>query len=148
MTDIDISICQTQGRIYAWIADNGYDVKSFSDAYLTSKFCKNSMDTPYSRFQLEMELECLDFIMPEIQDKVYKLKNNMYFSKDIAEWIGFMYRYLYIYSGIKSCELKSDIPFDLMCKYYPEMHTIDEESASEIMIENMKKDLAEKYERI
>lgn len=35
-----------------------------------------------------------------------------------------------------------------MCKYYPEMHTIDEESAAEIMIENMKKDLAEKYERI
>ena len=95
-----------------------------------------------------MELECLDFIMPEIQDKVHKLENNMYFSKYIAEWIGFMYRYLYIYSGIKSYELKSDIPFDLMCKYYPGMHTIDEESAAEIMIENMKKDLAEKYERI
>lgn len=49
---IELSIYQNQGRLYQFVANLGYDMEDFSNAYLTSDFCKRAMDTTYSRFQM------------------------------------------------------------------------------------------------
>ena len=46
----------------------------FANQYLSSDFCRRSMDTIYSRFFVADELEHLDFIIPEIGS----LKQNPY----------------------------------------------------------------------
>ena len=51
MGGIDYDICMTQSRIYKYIAQCGYDVNRFSDAFLMSDFCRRAFDTIYSRFQ-------------------------------------------------------------------------------------------------
>lgn len=157
---IDYKICQTQGRIYELIADNGYDVPLFSSLFLQSDFCRRSFDTIYSRFQLADELECMDFIIPEIQDRFPGIKSNpIYtdggahiaddvpieyfrkypdtcFSPDVAYWIGFTYRQLYIETGTYSSELAERLSFGAMCRYYPGLHTVDEDMATDIICEN------------
>ena len=127
-------ICDTQQRIYEYAARMKYDMPRFSDAYLTSDFCKRAMDAPYSRFQFADEEECFDFITPEIGEMKYA--EELYFDPDVAGWIGYTYRYLAFQFGLDSRTLNRKIPFSVMCRYYPGLHTIDEEAAAEIMIED------------
>lgn len=133
ISETEYIICKVQGSIYEYQAKKGYDIAVFSELYLKSDFCKRAFDTIYSRFQWADAEECLDFIIPEIGDKCKKLKSNEEFSPDVAFWIGFTYRHLYIRTEIPSEELVQIIPFDSMLRYYPGLHTIDEESAIDII---------------
>lgn len=145
LSGVDYEICKTQGNVYEYLAKNGYDMELFSLLYLQSDFCRRAFDTNYSRFQLADELECLDFIVPELKERYPEFCENITedyvkvkevdtcFSPDVAYWIGFTYRQLYIETGITSKELSERLPFDAMCRYYPGLHTVDEEMATDII---------------
>ena len=45
------------------------------------------------------------------------IKNTNNISEDEAYWVGFMYRYIYIYSGINSDRLVDIITFNKMLSY-------------------------------
>jgi hypothetical protein len=81
MTDLEYDICETQG----------YNLEKFLPLYLQSDFCKRAMDTIYSRFPLEDELECWDFIYPEIKNELSIYEDNKTFDRNVAYWIGFTY---------------------------------------------------------
>ena len=134
-------ICDTQQDIYKIAALSQYDMKAFSDAYLSSVFCERQMDSSYSRYQFSYGEECMDFITPEIgefKSQEY-VKNDKMFSMDVAEWIGWTYRQIQIITKIPSKKLKDYLSFDELCRYYPGMHTILEDYAAEDMIRNMVK---------
>ena len=133
MTHVEYEICDNQGRLYEYMAHAGYDIQIFSDLYLGSDFCRRAFDTTYSRFQYADEPECLDFLMPEIGERCTRTISGTMFSPDVAKWIGFAYRHLYIATGIPSTELKELVPFSSMCRYYPGLHTVDEEMAIDII---------------
>ena len=133
---VEFDICETQGRIYEIMAINGYDMKLSSDLYLHSDFCRRYFDTIYSRFQVADAEESIDFIIPEIKDKIKVLDDNKEFSPKVAYWIGFTYRQLYMETDIPSNELGDKISFEKMCAYYPGLHTIDENMASDIICMN------------
>lgn len=141
MKGIDYDICETQRRIFSYMARQGYDMKNFVEEYMACDFCRRAFDTIYSRFQLEDVGECMDFYMPEIEDRLSKYHDNQEFNPDVAGWIGFTYRQLYIETGVCSAELIKIVPFDVMCRYYPGLHTIDEANAVQIIINDHKADL-------
>ena len=126
-------ICMTQSHIYRYIAQCGYDVKRFSDAFLLSDFCRRAFDTIYSRFQLEDVLECMDFIAPEISSDLIMNRDNVIFDEDVAAWIGFTYRQLYIETKVNSSNLVGKVSFRTLCNYYAGLHTIDLEDATDII---------------
>lgn len=125
-------ICMTQSRIYRYVAQCGYVVKRFSDAFLASDFCKRAFDTIYSRFQLEDVFECMDFIVPEIQNDLI-VSLNLHFDEDVAAWIVFTYRQLYIETEVNSSRLVTVVSFQTLCDYYAGLHTIDIEDATDII---------------
>lgn len=131
MNGIEYDICYTQQRIYEHMASEKYDMRGFSDAYLKCDFCRRAMDTCYSRFQLEDVYECMDFYMPEIGASLVKTDGGQ--NIEAAAWIGFMYRYLFISTGIMSAELVQKVTYDVMLAYYPGLHTIDEDMAIDII---------------
>lgn len=133
MTEVEYDICETQMRIYEYYAKHKYDMKIFSNEYLSCDFCKRAMDTKYSRFQLEDVGECSDFFLPEIEDKLL-IKNDIDIPIDIVGWIGFTYRQLYFETKILSKNLCQIVTFDDMIKLYPGMHTIDENDAGERIV--------------
>lgn len=57
----------------------------------------------------------LYYIEKEIGKKITKNTNNV--SEDEAYWVGFMYRYLYIYKNVSSEKLADMIPFSTMLSY-------------------------------
>lgn len=134
MTDIDYSICETQARLFKYIVENNYDIEDFIVKYMKSDFCKRAMDTMYSRFQSEDEEECLDFIIPEIG--TLKENINKYYNIDEIYWIGFIYRQLYIETSIPSSKLIDILPLKTMHKYYPGLHTVEENMQADIICEN------------
>lgn len=129
----DEVICKTQRDIYTYIAKQGYNMELFSNAFLSSDFCKRAFDTIYSRFQFADEKECLDFIIPEIKNYGLRKLNNEYFDEDVAGWIGYTYRQLYIETNIFSAILCEKISFKTMVKYYAGLHTVDENMATDII---------------
>jgi hypothetical protein len=137
--DIQNEICITQQDLYEHAALHQYNMPVFSDMYLQSDFCRRAMDTIYSRFQLADPLEILDFLLPEIgpEDKL-KYQDGEWFNRDVAAWIGFMYRLLYFKTGISSKELSQKVTFGGLCAAYPGLHTIDEDQAADILIEEKK----------
>jgi hypothetical protein len=147
MTDLEYDICETQGRIYEYAATQGYNLEKFSPLYLQSDFCKRAMDTIYSRFQLEDELECWDFIYPEIKNELSIYEDNKTFDRNVAYWIGFTYRQSYIATGISSSDLSQLLDIKTMCDYYPGLHTIDEDEAMEIINNNLSRKIRNKYEQ-
>ena len=130
LSEVEEIICETQGRIYEYIANHNMDVPSFSREYLCSDFCKRAMDTTYSRFQWEEEGQCLSFILPEITAK----ETETPVPPEEAFWIGFTYRQMYIETGIPSRMLCREIPFEDMRQMYPGMHTITDENLVAIKI--------------
>ena len=128
-------ICNTQGSIYKYAANHKYDMGKFSESYLSSSFCERAMDSDYSRFQFSNAEECLDFIIPEIGD----MENSweFYFDPNVAYWIGWTYRHVASSAGIPSNELVKVLPFNAMCAYYPGLHTISEDQAYDIILENL-----------
>ena len=132
ISGINYDICETQADIFEYAASQ-YDFNNFVSLYMKSDFCKRAFDTSYSRFQLETVLECMDFILPEIgnQLKTVDLQNKI--PKDVANWIGFIYRALYIRTNIPSAILLEKVSLDSLYRYYPGLHTIDEEMQLDII---------------
>lgn len=138
MTDLQHRICETQAELFEYVAKEGYDLKIFAEEYLSSSFCRRAFDTTYSRFLLEDEQGCLDFILPEIGDKLTKYEDNTVYDPAAASWIGFTYRQLYYETGIMSEELIKKVSFEAMERYYPGLHTVDEDMAFDIIAKDKK----------
>ena len=107
-------ICDTVGEIYKLAREKHYDLESFSELFLKSSFCKREFDTSYSCFQMDEDAS-LYYIEKEIGKKIIKNTNNV--SEDESYWVGFMYRYLYIYKNVSSKKLADRIPFSTMLSY-------------------------------
>ena len=126
---IQYSICRTQGDLYEWAANNKFMFPEFSDIYMNSDFCRRTMDTNYSRFQLREPEEHMDFLIiknPEILEHKYTDKH---FRNDVAYWIGFTYRHIWFETKMPSKEIVTRYPFKKMCAWYPGLHTLDEEDS-------------------
>ena len=44
MFDIGIRCCEAQRSVFEYAVKKGFDIKSFSDLYLKSDFCKRAFD--------------------------------------------------------------------------------------------------------
>lgn len=133
MTSVEYAICNVQGNIFEYVASHyTYDTfVAFVPAYLHSDFCKRQWDTQYSRYQMHTPEENLDFIRPELTNIPWTeaKEDDQVFDNAAAHWIGFMYRALYIQTGVASAMLADKIPLSTMCAVYPGLHTIAEEDA-------------------
>ncbi len=113
MDRIEQKICNTQKNIFIYASKLGYSTESFTSAYLKSEFCAEAFDTEYSRYQFETPMECMDFILPEIENQLVKADN---IDSDLAGYVGMMYRYLYFITPYTSRELAEKVPFSEVAK--------------------------------
>lgn len=163
VTQLDEAIIEVQGKLFEYMALYGYHMDVFTEQYMNSDFVKRYYETGYSYLQGNDLFENLDFLLPEIQDNLTQYPNavklipsvpgngpssnlglveptsEMIFDIDVAEWIGETYRRLNIMTSIPSKELIQLFPFNLMCKMYPGLHTIDATQSIEILMESVNK---------
>jgi len=131
---VNENICETVGKIYK-IFNLKYDIRSFSDLFLKSDFCKREFDTKYSTFQMDEDASEW-YILKELKDKLIPKKQSTY--DCTVEWIGYIYRYIFLYTGIQSNKLAEIISFDYLYNNYILLSNMDNTDALNIILEDNK----------
>lgn len=136
LSHVEQLICETQARLFEYVANTGADMIWFIERYMSSPFCQKEMDSDYSCFHLSFPEEILDFLLPQI-GPLRKFEPGQYFSNDVANWLGFTYRQLQIQTQVASKELVQLLPPGKLCNSYLALSGESEEVAADILCERL-----------
>lgn len=127
-------ICEQQQALYQYVQELGMDVLKFSDRFLRSRFCNNSLDKPYSVDQFADIGDWIDFLEAEGCYVGADPFPQQRVTAEEAGWLGYTYRQLHFATGLKGMELAEMVPAKRLVIAFPGLHTVDEEMAVEIII--------------
>ena len=127
-------ICEQQQALYKYVQELGADVLEFSDRFLHSRFCNNSLDKPYSVDQFADIGDWIDFLEMEGCSVAAEPFPESQVTAEEAAWLGYTYRQLHFATGLKGVELAEMVPAKRLVIAFPGLHTVDEEMAVEIII--------------
>ena len=87
MDELQLKLCDIQGRLFELSADKGYTSAAFVKAFMTSETAKD-LDSKYNRMQWAGEEYLLEEVIEAAGDKLND-KGEVY-SKDVIYWIGYI----------------------------------------------------------
>lgn len=122
MNDIQLKLCDIQGRLLELSGKNGFESCSFIEAFMLSDTAK-ALDSTYNRMQWAGE----EYLLEEVKDGAGDalVKNGDVFSDDRLYWIGYLYRYWHYYTGESSRRIYEQAPVCTMKRNYMIFHTMD-----------------------
>ena len=128
MKDIELKLCDIQGRLFELSADAGYDSACFARVFMYSRTAKE-LDEKYNRMQWAGEEYLLEEITANAGKKLKK--SDEIFSKNVLYWIGYIYRYWHYYTNESSAEIYKQANVNTMKRNYMMFHTMAPELAIE-----------------
>ncbi|MCI6005761.1 MAG: hypothetical protein SOY73_01155 [Blautia sp.] len=131
MNELQLKLCDIQGRLFELSADKKYDSASFVKVFMTSGTAK-ALDSTYNRMQWAGEEYLLEEVISAAGRKLNQ--SGEVYSKDVLYWMGYLYRYWHYYSGEDSAKIYRQAPVGTMKRNYLMFHTM----APELAIENLK----------
>ena len=132
MKDIELKLCDIQGRLFELSADAGYDSACFARVFMYSRTAKE-LDEKYNRMQWAGEEYLLEEIAANAGKKLKK--SDEIFSKNVLYWIGYIYRFFsYTYEFQSTRVYKIVKPKELRGLFLP-YHTLDPAQAIERILE-------------
>ena len=131
MNELQLKLCDVQGRLFELSADNSYESSTFIKVFMTSDVAK-ALDSTYNRMQWAGEEYLLEELTAIKGNNLIK-KGEIY-SKDILYWIGYLYRYWHFYKNESSVKIYKQAPAKIMKRNYLIFHTM----APELAIDDLK----------
>ena len=122
MNEIQLKLCDIQGRLFELSAEKKYNSAAFVKAFMTSDTAK-ALDSEYNRMQWAGEEYLLEEVTTNACDAL--TVDGEIFSKDILYWIGYIYRYWHYYTGEDSAKIYKQAPVETMKRNYMMFHTMD-----------------------
>lgn len=118
---LQLTLCDTQGKLFELSGQRGYDSESFIKAYMTTDISKD-MDKDFHHVQWAGK----EYIMSRMMDEnVEAIKHNgNTFSNETLYWTGYIYRYWNLYTGEPSKEIYKQAPAKTMQTVYLMYHTM------------------------
>lgn len=123
MNELQLKMCDIQGRLFELSADRKYSSSAFIKAFMLSPVAK-SLDSKFNHMQWAGEEYLLDEILSSIDNDIF-FKGGAILSKDVLYWIGYIYRYWHYYTGEDSAKIYKQAPYDIMKRNYMIFHTMD-----------------------
>ncbi len=122
MNELELKLCDIQGRLFELSAEKKYNSAAFVKAFMTSETAK-ALDSKYNRMQWAGE----EYLLEEVADEAGKnlSAKGEVFAKDVLYWIGYIYRYWHYYSGEDSAKIYKQAPVKTMKRNYMIFHTMD-----------------------
>ena len=122
MNELQLKVCDIQGRLFELSADKKYSSAAFIKAFMTSDTAK-ALDSKYNRMQWAGE----EYILEEVIERTGDIyaEDGQIFSKDVLYWIGYIYRYWHYYTGESSAKIYKQASVDTMKRNYMMFHTMD-----------------------
>ena len=132
MDDLQLKLCDIQGRLFSLSADNNYASEIFIRKFMASSVAKD-LDSTYNRMQWAGE----EYLLAEtVEICNYQIpQNGNIFSKDILYWIGYIYRYWHYYTGEDSRKIYQLAPVKTMKRNYMLFHSMSPELAIDSLLE-------------
>lgn len=131
MNELQLKLCDIQGRLFELSADKKYDSASFVKVFMTSGTAK-ALDSTYNRMQWAGEEYLLEEVISAAGSKLNQ--SGEVYDKDVLYWMGYLYRYWHYYSGEDSAKIYRQAPVGTMKRNYQMFHTM----APELAIEDLK----------
>ena len=131
MNELQIKMCDIQGRLFELSADKGLSSAAFIKTFMLSEVSKG-LDSKFNHMQWAGEEYLLDEIVFTSSENL--TNNGEVYSKDILYWIGYLYRYWHYYTGEDSVKIYKQAPVKTMKRNYMIFHTMD----PVVAIENLK----------
>ena len=131
MNELQLKLCDIQGRLFELSADNSYESSTFIKVFMTSDVAK-ALDSTYNRMQWAGEEYLLEELTAIKGNNLIK-KGEIY-SKDILYWIEYLYRYWHFYKNESSVKIYKQAPAKIMKRNYLIFHTM----APELAIDDLK----------
>lgn len=122
MDELQLKLCDIQGRLFELSAQKKYDSAAFVKAFMTSDTAK-ALDSKYNRMQWAGEEYLLEEIATAAGDTL--TSGGEIFSNDVLYWIGYIYRYWHYYNGEDSAKIYKQAPVETMKRNYMIFHTMD-----------------------
>ena len=131
MNELELKLCDIQGRLFELSADKKLDSAAFVKTFMVSQTAKE-LDSKYNRMQWAGEEYLLEEIISDAGDIL--TANGETFPKDVLYWIGYIYRYWHYYADEDSAKIYKQAPVETMKRNYLMFHTM----APEVAIEDLK----------
>ena len=133
MDELQLKLCDIQGRLFELSAKKKYDSADFVKAFMSSDTAK-ALDSKYN---------CMQWAGEEVVDTAGDAltTSGEFLSNDVLYWIGYIYRYWHYYTGEDSAKLYKQALVETMKRNYMIFHTMDPILAIEDLkeIHNQKK---------
>lgn len=122
MDELQLKLCDIQGRLFELSAEKEYSSAAFAKEFMTSDTAK-ALDSEYNRMQWAGE----EYLLEEITSSAGDLltADGEIYDTDILYWIGYIYRYWHYYSGEDSAKIYKQAPVETMKRNYMIFHTMD-----------------------
>ena len=128
MNELQIKLCDIQGRLFELSAEKKIDSAAFIKVFMMSETAK-ALDSDYNRMQWAGEEYLFEEVLSSADDSIKK--NGEIFSTDVLYWIGYIYRYWHYYTGEDSTKIYKQAPVETMKRNYMIFHTMDPSLAIE-----------------
>ncbi len=122
MNELQLKLCDIQGRLFELSAEKKYDSAAFIKAFMMSDTAKE-LDSKYNRMQWAGEEYLLEEVASVAGESL--TRNGEIFSADVLYWIGYIYRYWHYYNGEDSAKIYKQAPVQTMKRNYMIFHTMD-----------------------
>lgn len=122
MNELQLKLCDIQGRLFELSAEKKYNSASFVKVFMTSNTAKE-LDSKYNRMQWAGEEYLLEEVVAAAGDML--TAEGEILSKDVLYWMGYIYRYWHYYSGESSAKIYKQAPVGTMKRNYMIFHTMD-----------------------
>ena len=131
MNELQLKLCDIQGRLFELSADSNYGSVNFVKTFMTSEVAK-ALDSTYNRMQWAGEEYLLEELVAISGEKI--TNDGEVYSKDVLYWMGYLYRYWHYYTNEDSVKIYKQAPVGTMKRNYLMFHTM----APELAIEDLK----------
>lgn len=122
MNELQLKLCDIQGRLFELSAEKEYSSAAFIKAFMISDTAKE-LDSKYNRMQWAGEEYLLEEVASVAGESL--TRNGEIFSADVLYWIGYIYRYWHYYNGEDSAKIYKQAPAQTMKRNYMIFHTMD-----------------------
>ena len=129
MNELQLKMCDIQGRLFELSGANGYDSVTFIKAFMTGEVAKG-LDSKFNRMQWAGE----EYLLAEIADNAKLTKGGTVYDKEVLYWAGYLYRFWHFATGEDSKEIYRQAPAETMSRNWLIFHTL----APEVAIEDLK----------
>ena len=129
MNELQLKLCDIQGRLFELSGEKGYNSIAFIKTFMLSDVAKG-LDSKFNRLQWAGE----EYLLAEVADCADISKNGAVFDKEVLYWTGYIYRFWHFFTGEDSKEIYKQASAETMSRNWLMFHTL----APEVAIEDLK----------